>query len=299
MKHIFLILTFVIGASQVSLSQDWLTSLEVAKRLALVQNKMIFMMWEDTAYAPYPVIIDDANGLSVVEDDLFKATYLNPLIWDHFVPVLVSESMYKDLYDDIKQGKSQAYLDKFNDDSIKIMDVNGNILNTNLIYDEVINLTELIRVYHLDTSYLKGELISYSSNKNFTSTYYLASKYTDMAIYINEKARAEMIRLAKLYLDEATMLLQNENSGQKAMLQQKIELLELQQLLILNNPRKVLRKLKRLDPATIDKRNETMVAFLYITAHRLLKDEESASAYRDKVSVAEFEKSNAILTIYK
>nr|WP_321236313.1 hypothetical protein [uncultured Psychroserpens sp.] len=296
MKRIVLFLCIVCSALQISESQEWLTSLGAAKRLALVQDKMILMVWEEATSYPYPVIVEDASGSKVVVDNLFDADYLNKWIWNHFVPVIVSESDYAKLFDEIDGKRTFSYIDKFNDDSIKIIDINGNIVNTAPDYSQFLNISKLIRKYYINTSFLKGELINYSQQQNFKTAFYLVSKYIDATIYLNESVRPEVIELSTIYLKEAKDYLASGNMENKKMLAQKVHLLEIYQNLALNRPRKVLRLLKRINKTEIDKTNEAMVAFLHLTAHRILKDEKSASAWRSKVSLVNLKKANDIIT---
>ena len=93
---LFFLLTFsTLNAVQ---AQEWMTSLDIAKRLALVQNKMIFAMWEDSTLDDNPVLIKDPNG-NLIMVNLFDIERLNKIIWEYFVPVKINESSYLDLYD--------------------------------------------------------------------------------------------------------------------------------------------------------------------------------------------------------
>jgi len=58
MKRFALIFLFSLLASYVGRSQEWMTSFEIAQHLALRQDKLLFMIWEDTAKSEYPLIID-------------------------------------------------------------------------------------------------------------------------------------------------------------------------------------------------------------------------------------------------
>jgi hypothetical protein len=296
MRKIVLFLCIVFSVLQVCHSQEWLTSLKAAKRLALVQDKMVLMIWEESTTYPFPVIVKDVNGDKVVIENLFEADFLNEWIWKHFVPVIVSEDHYNDLLGEIYGKRKLVYMNKFNDDSLKIIDINGNILNTTANYDEFLNMSELIGKYYINTSFLKAELINYSTHKNFTTAFYLSKKYIDSAIYLDKDVRYELMQLSNIYLEEARAFLSIGNMENKAGLDQKLELLEIYQDLVLNKPRRVLRLLKRMEKTEIDNSNESMVAFLYLTAHRVLKDEKSASAWRSKVSLVNLEKANAIIT---
>lgn len=295
MKKIALSFVILIASFQLSQAQEWMTSLDVAKRLAAVQNKMIFMIWEDAATMPFPIKVVNNNGRIIFVKDMFDNESINGLIWEHFIPVLVSESSYVALYDQIKGERSQRYIDKFNDDTIKIMDVNGNILNLDPMYEEHLNMTSFIMKYYLDTSFLEFELMNYSQEQNFVTSLRLAAKYIDAAVIVNDEVRAEVIELSSIYLKEADNFLLEENLENKLALQQKSDLLKLLQDLVLDNPKRVLRKLKRIESSEIDPSNESLVALLYFAAYRSIKDENSASAWRNKLSLVNLKKATQII----
>jgi len=295
MKKIVLYLIVMLLVPNICKSQEWLTSFEAAKRLAIVQDKMILMVWEESTLYPMRVIVENDQGKKMVMNNLFKNEVLNTLIWDYFVPVKVNESMYEELYDNIKGKRSAVYIDKFNDDSLKIMDANGNILNLAYSYQEIFNLTAFINKYYINTSFFKAELQNYFKESNFVTSFRLASKYIDAAIYVNENIRLETIKLSNIYLNEARMYASTTEMENKASFEQRVLLLDLEQELVLNKPRKVLRFLKRIDSSEIHENNEALVAFLYVTAYRLIKDENNASEWRSKVSLVNLKKSNAII----
>jgi hypothetical protein len=296
MKRIFLIVLLVIPSLSFCQSNDWLTSLDAAKRLALVQDKMVLMIWEEAAFLPLPVTLDD-NGKQVFIDDLFENQILINLLRDYFILVKVNEQEYEALFQAIKNKRSTTYINKFNDDSIKILDVNGIIVNSNKEpYREFLNITKFIIKYDINTSFIKAELTSYRNQQNFETTLSLASKYIELAIFTIESARQDIITLSDIYLDEAQNHLLNDTIENKLSVIRKIELLKIKQQLILNRPRKVLRQLKRIDDIKADAANEELVAFLYVTAYRILKDEDNAASWRSKISLINLKKSNQIIS---
>lgn len=296
MKKIVLTLLVLIASYNVCSAQEWMTSLDVAKRLATIQNKLIFMMWEESTAFPFPVKVVDTNGRLIFVEDMFENASVNQLIWEHFIPVVVNESQYEELYKQVKGKRPQNYIDKFNDDSIKIMDINGNIINTDIIYDQHLNMTAFIMKYYMDTSFLKIELDNYSKEQNVITSFRLASKYIDAAAIVNDEVKQEIIDLSNIYLKEADERLINETVENKMALQQKSELLRFLQDVILNKPKRVLRKLRKLEDTQIDSSNESLVALLYFTSYRLLKDEKNASSWRSKLSLVNLKKANTIIT---
>jgi len=277
-------------------SQEWMTTLDAAKRLALVQDKMIFMMWEASTLYPLPVVVNDSEGNIVLVENLFENEELNNIIWKYFVPVKVSESQYAKLLEEIDGQRSSSYIDQFNDDFIKIMDANGNIVNTEFWYEgQKINFTNFISRYALDTSFLKQELLNYNREKDVNSSFRLATQYIDYAALTNESVRQDIINLSAMYLDEAYNLLPESDIENKQGLEQRLDLLKIKQELVLNHPKKVLRQLKRIDTSEIEPINQSIIAFLYFTAYLSLGDENKASEWRSEVSLVNLEKATIII----
>ncbi len=298
MKRGVLFLMLTLSMSNYCLSQEWLTSLDAAKRIALVQDKFLFMMWEDATSIPYPVIMTDTNGTQVLFDDLFKNEEINEIIWKYFVPVKVNENLYGELYDAVKDSRSKSYMFQFEDDNIKIMDANLNIVNTSFSPEAYFNLSEFITNYGLNTSFLNSELRNYSEHKDFGTSYRLASKYMDYAILVNKNVRKDIVNLAVVYLDEAKKhLLTKELEGKKDF-EDKINLLNYSQYLLDNKPRKVLRLLKKFDASEIDETTESLLAFVYYTAYQLRKDEKNSELWKSKVSLVNLRKAELITQLY-
>jgi len=295
-KHLLktLILLFALNLSY---AQPWMTSMPIAQDLALAQNKMILMVWEETTMYPYPILVDDNTGRTLLINDLFTDETLSPLIWEHFIPVIVKENKYADLYNKIKDKRKQRYIDKFNDDSIKIMDANGFIVNVSGSNVEVENITEIIEKYALNTEFLATELNNYKEDRSFYSAFYLASKYMDFSIYSKNKTREALINMANFYLSEAKNILRFSTNAEKPKLEQRLELLAMQKYLILGRPKKVLRQLKRMEKDGVDTSNQSFAAFLYFTASKLLNNEEDINQWKSKVSSLNLKKAQLIYNI--
>ena len=297
MKKIILNVIFILLLVNQAFSQAWMTNLEIAQNLASVQNKMVLMVWEETTMYPFPVKVNDSKGRTILIENLFEDEMISPLIWENFVPVIVSENQYADLYLDIKGKRSQSYIDKFNDDSIKILDIAGNILNVSGYFEEIPNITTLIKKYALNTEYLQAELIGYKKEKSFYSAYYLASKYLDYSLYANVKIRSEIINLSNIYLKEAMLLAETSKEENSIILKQRCELLKIQEYLIKERPKKVIRQLKKMNAQGIENNNKTMIAFLYYTAYKILDDEKNADLWKAKVSLVNLKKAEMIINL--
>lgn len=296
MKRLFLFLTLTLAVSNFCMSQEWLTSLDAAKRIAFVQNKLVFMIWEDAASIPYPVIMNDENGHEVLFANLFDHEEINNIIWEYFVPVKVNESLYADLYNQIKDSRSRSYIARFEDDNIKIMDVNGNIVNTSMSPEAYFNLSKFISKYALNTTFLNAELKNYSLQKDFGTAYRLASKYLDYAILVDKTVRPDIMNLSEIYLNEADKYLLEISATDKTNFDQKSRLLRLSKYLLENRPNKVLRQLKKLDSSEIDETNQSLLAYLYYTSYQLKKDEKNAELWKAKVAAIDLRKAQLITT---
>lgn len=279
-------------------SQEWLTSLEAAKRIALVQDKFIFMIWEDAAEIPYPVTMKNDRGNIVFFDDLFANEEINEVIWRYFVPVKVSENEYAELFDQTTIGKSKSYIAQFEDDNIKIMDANCMILNTAFSPEAYFDLSKFISRYALNTSFLTADLNNYAEHQSFNTSFRLASKYMDYAILVLPNVRKEVLKMADIYLDEAEIYLSKEESDDTVAFQTKIDLLRLSKLLLVDRPRKVLRKLRRIDASEIGPTNESQYALLYYTAYLLRKDKKNADLWEPKMTSANIKKAKLIANLY-
>ncbi|MBO3097661.1 hypothetical protein [Gelidibacter pelagius] len=293
-----LILLLTMLTSNICLSQEWMTSLEAAKRTALVQDKFLFMIWEEAASIPYPAIMNDTDGNEILFDDLFKNEEITRIIWKYFVPVKVDENLYRELYNEIKDTKSRSYMLQFEDDNIKIMDPNLNIVNTSFSPEAYFNLSQFITNYGLSTSYLNAELRNYSEHKNFGTAYRLASKYMDYAILVNQKTRKDIVNLSLRYLDDAERYLLTDSINGTKHFEDKISLLRWSQYLLQNRPKKVLRLLRRFDVTEIDETTESLLAFVYYTAYQLRKDEKNSELWKSKVSLVNVRKAQLITNLH-
>jgi len=298
MKKKIGVLVFCLFVVFTAKAQEWMTSLDAAKRLALTQNKMIFMLWEEATFYPLPVMMKDNNGKAYFVRNLFENEGINQIIWEHFVPVIVSERHYEDMYSIIKDKRSARYIEKFNDDSVKIMDAAGNIINVDYNVQTYLNLSEYIQYYALNTSYLSSELSNYRRNKDFYSAYFLSSKYIDYSILTNKKIRPKILGLSKIYLNEAESFLENNNLDDEPTLKQRVELLELMVYLIKGKPRKVLRRLKKIEKNGILEANITNVGFLFYSSHLLLNNSERAESWKPKVSTIDLNKARLVFNIH-
>lgn len=298
MKKFLLFIFIPLITINVCSSQDWFINFDVAKRLALVQDKMLFVVWEQSFDYSYPIkyFRDDNEKRIVLVSDLSKKSSLDALIWEHFIPVLLPETEYDELIKKA-EGRGYKYLAKLNDDSIKIMDTNMNILNIEPVSEYEQNLSLIINNYSLKTTFIKQDLINYSNKQNSTTAFNLGSKYVDFSLFVEEDTRIEIIELANIYFDEARNYFIKENLTNKNIYTQRIDLIEIKENLILNKARKANRALKKINTDEIAEVNKSLYNFLKYTTFKLLKDEENAALMVGQVSELDLKKSELILNI--
>ena len=296
MKKTILLFVFVITSFNSCLAQEWFTSLEVAKKIALIQDKMLFVVWEESLDYSYPLLYKTEKG-DVIIVDISENTSLDAVIWEYFIPVLLPESNYTELSNQIKETRGIKYYNKLIDDSIKIMDANKNILNLKVSEEYEQNLSAIIKNYSLRTNFLKQDLINYSKNESVTTSYSLASKYLDFAILSEKDIRFEIIQLANIYFDEAKKHLPKSDLNNKMAFLQNCDLLVIKEYLILNKPRKAIRYLKKISKTEIYNRNQSLFSFLNYIAYKLLKDKENAALWKSKISLVDLKKAKLILNL--
>ena len=294
-KIICILLLFIYFQSSDSQIREWMSPLKFAQIKARSENKLILMAWKRSLEIPFPAIVKDENGKDIYIKNLFESPIINEFLWKSFILVEVDDDFYGELMEEIKGKRSQSYVDTFEDDSLKIMDANGNIIGTSGAFTEVLNLSKFVIKYNLNTSFIKQELINYDTNKEFYSAFYLASKYVDYSILVNNNVRDEILRLSDVYFAEAEQFLaEDKNLDNKKALYQRIKLIRLKQDLIKNKSGKVIRQINKIDLLEV---NEPLKVFLLYTAYRLKNDVENFSVLENKLSLFNRKLSQSIVDL--
>ena len=296
-KFTIILLAVLISLTSFSQEREWVYSLPIAKIMARAQNKMILMIWDNAAQYPLPVMVKDSRGRTVIVEDLFTSPELNEIIWNTFIPVVVGEESYTSLFEEVKDKRSQTYIDKFNSDALKVMDANGTILGTSSLFVDIINFSKFLEKYGLNTSYIQQELINYNTEKTFYTSFYLASKYLDYSVLCNASVRNDILKLADIYFENAEYYLNKENPEDKEALLQRIMLTQTKEDLIKGKSKRVLRKLKKLEDIPILKTNQPLLNFLYYTAYRLQNDREKFQPLEKEISLLHLKQAQRIVEI--
>lgn len=278
-----------------SYSQEWFSSFEVAKRYATVNNKMLFVIWEDSLNDVYPIAVNNDKGKEVFLD-LSENNEIDAIIWEHFIPVLLPESEYEKFYKLAKRHDPiLSYIDKLNNESIKIMDINGHILNTRNVYKEYDNLSVIVDKYALNTSFLKQDLVNYSTQPNFTTAFNIGMQYLDYAIVMKKVIRPEVVNLANIYFKRAKQFIAADTLEKEQGYTQLLELTTIKTDLVLGKVRRANRSLKKIDETTKVDLNQSLYSFLKYVIFKSSKDEEHAALWKDKVTASDLKKAEFIL----
>ena len=91
---------------------------------------------------PYTINFTDVTnkGSVTVEDN-----DINQVVWEYFIPVIIKESNYEVLFNEIKDKRDLKYIDKFNDNSIKIR-VSTNDLKSGLCNCKISSIIPFIAI---------------------------------------------------------------------------------------------------------------------------------------------------------
>ena len=118
-------------------------------------------------------------------------------------------------------------------------------------------------------------------------------------MYSKKKIRHQIIDLVAIYLTEAMQFSEKANNEDKETLQQRSNLLALKAYLVLKQPRRVLRQLKRIEKKGVKANNESFFSFLYYTKHYILDNTEEMELWKSKVSLLNLKKAEKLINLNK
>jgi thioredoxin-like negative regulator of GroEL len=263
MKIIVVAILVFLNFGQTVEAGNWLTDFDAAKKMALATDRLVLVDFWASWCGPCKKMDMESWSKDEVKT-----------LMDGYVPVQI----------DIDRNKHLA--NQYNVKGIPyifILDGNGKVVYQSMSYKSKSQVIDLLETYAMSTQFLNKELISYYNKQNFVSAYRLATKYHDYTFYLDEDLRRDFLRTANDYFDEALDYLDKSDLKNKAALQQKIELYEIQKEIIVNNYKKALRLLSKINKEDVDKMNTSFFAFLNYAAYKLSENEEQAILWEAEV----------------
>lgn len=265
MKNIYksILIIALLLVSNLVKADNWLYSLEDAKKMAIATNKLILVDFWASWCGPCKKMDSESWSKDEIKE-----------VMGNYVSVQI------DIDKDTEIAK------KYNVRGIPyifIMDPNGEVVYQHMSYMNKVQVKKLLNKYALNTSFLQRDYLIYNQNINSTSSFRLAQSYQNYSIYLDENVRNDFLSLSMNYLKEVKKLLKKENKNDISM-NQKIELIEIQEKLIRGDYSKCIKELsKSFKEEKIDERNRSLFYFISYVANKGVNDTENSEIWFEKL----------------
>jgi len=272
MKRLTLTLLIFFFTFNLMYSNNWMYSLDDAKKMAITTNRLVLVDFWASWCGPCKRMDSESWSKEEVQ-----------LLMDNYVSVKIDIDKYPDI--------AEKY-DVRGIPYVFILDGNGKVVYKNMSYKTKSQLMVLLKKYAINTSFLSKDLVNYYKQESFSSAFRLGYKYQDLALRLDKEIKSDFLNVSDDYFDESKKQLKESSLKNKDGFLQKIDLYEIQSLLILNKTKRALKELNKIELNDLDESNASLYNFLAYTIHKQLNDDEVA-IWEEKMQ--ESDKQKALL----
>ncbi|GAA0741082.1 hypothetical protein GCM10009431_11900 [Gaetbulibacter jejuensis] len=247
-------------------------SLDDAKKMAITTNRLVLVDFWASWCGPCKRMDSESWSKEEVQ-----------LLMDNYVSVKIDIDKYPDI--------AEKY-DVRGIPYVFILDGNGKVVYKNMSYKTKSQLMVLLKKYAINTSFLSKDLVNYYKQESFSSAFRLGYKYQDLALRLDKEIKSDFLNVSDDYFDESKKQLKESSLKNKDGFLQKIDLYEIQSLLILDKTKRALKELNKIELNDLDESNASLYNFLAYTIHKQLNDDEVA-IWEEKME--ESDKQKALL----